>query len=100
MKRSVEDSRRAPRAPTTGGTIRSAGQNQPDSMTVVAEVGAQHVEDAVREVDHAQDTEDQRETGGDEEEEPRERQRVAELFSQIRHAGRPATRSPPCDTSA
>jgi hypothetical protein len=35
MKRSVEDSMRAPRAPTTGGTITSAGQNQPDSMTVV-----------------------------------------------------------------
>src|SRR5713226_8548113 len=72
MKRSVEDSRRAPSAPTTGGTIRSAGQNQP-------------------------------ETGGDEEEEPRERQRVEELFPQIRHAGRldrSATRIPRYDTSA
>ena len=35
MKRSVEDSSSAPIAPTTGGTTSSAGQNQPDSATVV-----------------------------------------------------------------
>src|SRR5882672_4016024 len=52
----------------------------------VPEVGAQHVEDAVREVDDAQDAEDQGEAGGDEEEQPRERQRVEELLPQIRHA--------------
>ena len=89
MKRSVEASRSAPTRPTIGGTTRSAGQNQPESGDRrVAEVGAQHVEDAVGEVHDAQDAEDEREAGGDEEEEPGERQRVEELLDEVgQHAG-------------
>jgi len=35
MKRSVDDSTSAPSTPTIGGTTTSAGQNQPESATVV-----------------------------------------------------------------
>ncbi len=35
MKRSVEASSSAPSTPTTGGTTISAGQNHPESATVV-----------------------------------------------------------------
>src|SRR5262249_35099078 len=69
----------------------------------VAEIGAQHIKDAVGEVDDAEDAEDQREPRGNEKEEPRERQRVEKLFGQVRHArrlDRPPRRNPPSDTSA
>ena len=75
MNRSVEASSSAPTRPTIGGTTRRAGQNQPaDGDRRVAEIGAEHVEDAVGEVHDAENAEDEREARGDEKEEPGERE--------------------------
>ena len=58
----------APNRPTTSGASTSASQKLPVHATeLVAGVGAQHVERAVGEVDHAQHAEHQRQARGEQE---------------------------------
>src|SRR6059058_3062189 len=82
MKRRVDDSSAAPISPTIGGARMSVSQKLPVRNQRGPDVRAEHVEDAVSEVDDAQDAEDEREPDRDEEEERGERGSVEELLHQ------------------
>ena len=58
------------------------------------EVGADHVERAVRQVDQVHDAEDQRQAGGEQEQQQSKLQTVQALFDKEHHAG-PWPASPP-----
>ncbi len=69
-----------PTSPTTTGATSSATTKLPVTRAAVyAHVGAEHEDDAVREIHDAHDAEDQRQAAGDEKQDRRLRQRAQAL---------------------